>query len=273
MYLEPADLRPPTLLGGKPLGLGAVAVGLFVALASHVGLPALVSLAIWLWSLGAPAGAVPGEEAPRRRVDPRTIVAAEFVQLGRPFDPRRLPDRRVPVRSTAPPPDGVAVSKNPQQRERRDRPDMGVPPENAALSKLLVLGDRAQMFAELTAPIEREGDPDGVEGGSLRARDGDRYLGQFVMFFRRGWSVARVVDRETLQSLSAEADVDIADDGRITGFRITRESGNAQFDQSVVERLEGLRSAGASIPEPPESVRDQYYGQTRAVRYNGRDAR
>jgi hypothetical protein len=272
MDIDPDDLRPPTLLAGKPLGLGAVTAGIFVAVASHVGLPLLVSALLWLWSLTAPKGEAAGEEA-RRRVDPRTVVAAEFVQLGRPFDPRRLPHRQVPVRSTAPPPDGVAVSKNPQQRERRDRPDMGTPPDNAAIAKLLAIGDRAQMFAELTAAAEREGDPDGVEGGSLRAREGDRYLGRFVAFFRRGWTVARVIERETLQALSAEAEVDIADDGRITGFRITRESGHPQFDQSVVERLEGLRSAGVSIPEPPDAVRDEYYGQTRSVRFNGRDAR
>jgi len=268
MYVHADDVAPPSLLAGRPLDLGAIGAGLLVAFASHIGIPLLLMLVFVVTN--AITGGSTDAETP---LDDREVVVAHFVEKGVHFDPRRLPNRRVNRLSTAPPPDQVAVSKNQNPREPRERADMGPAPENAQLAELLNIGDRAQIFAELAEAVEREGDPGGVEGGSVTARDGDVYLGHFVLFFRRGWSTPTVIEAEALQALSATADVEISADGHLTGFAITRPSGNALFDQSVLDRFEALRSANATIPEPPEAVRDQYYGRSRSVRFNGRDAR
>jgi hypothetical protein len=268
VYVHAEDLAPPSLLAGRPLDRGARLAGLMLALGTHVGLPLVVTL------IFAAAGAFSDEDDDARApLDEREVVVAHFVEKGVHFDPRRLPNRRVNRLTTAPPPDSVAVSKNLDPTPPRERPDMGPPPENAQLAELLHLGDRAQMFAELAEAAEREGEPEGVEGGFDTAREGDLYLGQFVMFFRRGWTTPTTIDPEALRGLRATMDVEIAADGRITGATLTEESGDALFDQSVRDRIEALQSAGATIPEPPEPVRDQYYGRTRSVRFHGRDAR
>ena len=268
MYVHADDVAPPSLLAGRPLGAGAWLAGVLLVLGSHLGLPLLLMLIFFVAKVVT--GATDDVRAP---VDHREVVVAHFVEKGIHFDPRRLPNRRVNRLSTAPPRDQLTVSKNMNPHPVAERPDMGPAPENATVAALVNIGDRAQIFAELAAAVEREGDPNGVEGGFATAQEGDLYLGQFVMFFRRGWSTPTVIDAEALQALSATADVDISADGHLTSFSITNGSGNALFDQSVLDRFEGLKAADATIPEPPESVRDQYYGRARSVRFNGRDAR
>lgn len=268
MYVAADDVAPPSLLAGRPLGAGAIVVGVLVALSSHLGLPLLLMLIFFVAKVVT--GATDDVRTP---IDTRDVVVAHFIEKGVHFDPRHLPNRRVNRLSTAPRRDRVVVSKNMNPREPQETLDMGPTPENAQVAELLNIGDRAQIFAELAAAVEREGDPNGVEGGFATAQEGDLYLGQFVMFFRRGWSTPTVVDAETLQTLSATANVELSSDGHLTSFSITAGSGNALFDQSVLDRFEALRAADATIPEPPATVRDQYYGRTRSVRFNGRDAR
>lgn len=268
LYVHADDVAPPSLLRGRPLGRGAALAGLLLALGTHLGLPLVVAL------LFAAAGMLgDDDDAARAPLDEREVVVAHFVEKGVHFDPRRLPNRRVNRLTTAPPPDSVAVSKNLDPTPPPERPDMGPRPENAQVAELLHLGDRAQMFAELAEAAEREGEPEGVEGGFESAREGDLYLGQFVMFFRRGWTTPTTIDAETLANLRATVDVEITADGHIAGVTFTEESGDALFDQTVRDRIDALRSANATIPEPPEAVRDQYYGRTRSVRFHGRDAR
>jgi TonB family protein len=268
VYVHADDVAPPSLLRGRPLGRGATLAGLLLALGTHLVLPLVVIL------IFAAAGALGGDDAAERApLEDREIVVAHFVEKGVHFDPRRLPNRRVNRLTTAPPPDSVAVSKNLDPPPPTERPDMGPRPENAQVAELLHLGDRAQMFAELAAQAEREGEPEGVEGGFDSAREGDVYLGQFVMFFRRGWTTPTTIDPETLQGLSVTLDVAITEDGHIASTSVTRGSGDALFDQSALDRIEALRSADATIPEPPETVRGDYFGRTRSVRFNGRDAR
>jgi hypothetical protein len=268
VYVHADDVAPPSLLAGRPLGAGAWLAGVLVVLGSHLGLPLLLMLIFFV--VKVVTGATDDVLTP---IDTRDVVVAHFVEKGIHFDPRRLPNRRVNRLSTAPPRNQIAVSKNMNPRPPREQPDMGPAPENATVAELVNIGDRAQIFAELAAAVEREGDPNGIEGGFATAQEGDVYLGQFVMFFRRGWSTPTVIDTETLQTLSATADVELSADGHLTSFSITNGSGNALFDQSVLDRFEALRSADATIPEPPEAVRDQYYGRSRSVRFNGRDAR
>ena len=271
MYVETIDLKPPTTLGKSGLDGRALAVGALVAVLAHVGLPLAViggrMLYVLLMMLLFHIR-VGDETRPPLRDD--HVVAAQFVRLGRPFDPRRLPNRRVPRLSTAPD-HRVVVSKN-LSPEHHEEPDMGARPPQAVLDKLARIGDRAQVFAELAEQREQEGDPNGVEEGEATAREGDVYLGQFVHFFHQGWSTPTTISDDVLSSLNAVASVTLSADGHLVSFEIARSSGDPDFDQSVLAQLQQLRDAGAPVPTPPASVADQYYGQTRNLRYNGRDA-
>src|SRR5262245_15119600 len=139
--LSADDLRPPSQLSQPVLDTKMVFGGLLVAIAAHVGVPALVSAVI---ALLAAAGIGGGQKQPIRE---DKVVEARFVKLGKPFDPRKIPQRKVPVKTTAPQP-GVAVSKNQDPPKPPHKPDAGPPPKHAEENPLKNLGDRAQAFAE-----------------------------------------------------------------------------------------------------------------------------
>jgi outer membrane biosynthesis protein TonB len=67
-------------------------------------------------------------------------------------------------------------------------------------------------------------------------------------------------------------DIDIGDDLTIRDVRVRKESGNALFDQSVIDRIRQLQEADATLPEPPDEVRDDYVGKTIGLRFRGKDA-
>ncbi|MEM9073879.1 MAG: cell envelope integrity protein TolA, partial [Myxococcota bacterium] len=139
------------------------------------------------------------------------------------------------------------------------------------LTRLL---DRADLFAEIAEEQEREGSPDGIEEGTEdMASAGDVYRGQLYVFFKRGWSLATTISDEDRRSLSVEATIEVADNGRITNFRLRGESGNPDFDQSVIDQLERLRRENLEIPEPPMLERDQWIGTPFTLHFRGRDAR
>ena len=56
---------------------------------------------------------------------------------------------------------------------------------------------------------------------------------------------------ETLKTLSASATVSISADRHVTGFSITRPSGNNTFDDEVRATLQSIQSSGVEVPAPP----------------------
>lgn len=264
-HLDFDDQRPPSLLRPRRRHAADFAGGAAVAAFTHLGVPLLILFITGVLKL---IGAISEDAAPV--VTERHVVEARFVKLGVPFDPRRLPNRRVPVLSTAPR-DGLVVSKN--MNPRHNEQDAGPRPENPVEDLLTRLGDRAQTFAERTTPLEQEGREDGIEEGTEReAAAGDIYAGHLVLFFRRGWTVPETVPEEEMRTLRVSLAVTISGDGHIASFRVRSGSGNALFDQSAVDRLQQLQDSGATIPEPPPEVAQQYLGQTTDVDYNGRNA-
>lgn len=244
-------LDPPSLLGGVA---SAVAVSLAIA-------------AMIIGSAIAADGL--DDEDAANVIDDEEVVAARFVQLGRDFR-EELPNRNVPVKSTAPP-DTTAISKT--QRERREIPDAGPRPVDPMEDPLQRLVDRADLFAELAEEREREGSPDGIEEGTeTEAQAGDLYAGQIYAFFRRGWSVPETIDDEALRDLSVEVTIEVGEDLEIIRARLRGESGNPDFDASVEGQIERLRLSDATIPEPPLLVRPNYVGNPFTLRFRGRHA-
>jgi hypothetical protein len=255
------DIRPPSQLGRRMLDGKTAFGGVVVALGAHVLLPAAIAAGIALFG---------GLDKPQQRAIPEDhVVEARFVKLGKPFDPTKIPNRKVPVKTTAPQP-GVAVSKQADPPKPK-KPDAGVP-KKAEDNPLLHLGDRAQQFAEIAQKQEEEGDPQGIEDGTETiAKAGDLYRGQLVMFFKRGWTIPSTLGDTS--RLTTRASVEITPDLHVGPHSIVRPSSEPLFDQSVEDRFNELRSLGTTLPEPPPEVKSQFQGTwTLDINFNGKKA-
>lgn len=263
MRVDDQDWVPPTLLRTRWFRSAAEILG-------GVGLSGVVAasmvLSLLLYAAASEHADVQQDDAPAIEEE---VIAARFLKLGRDFR-EELPNRNVPLKSTAPD-QRTAISKRPR---KRTIVDAGVRPPDPMEDDLTRLLDRADLFAEIAEEQEREGSPDGIEEGTeSMATAGDVYRGQLYVFFRRGWSIPTTISDEERRNLSVEATIEVADNLRITNFRLRGESGNPDFDQSVINQLERLRRENLEIPEPPMLERDQWVGRPFTLRFRGRDAR
>lgn len=262
-----ANERPPSLLDARPIGGSALTLGLLATLAAHVMIPLAILGSQWLLVVLGLAVPVTERERPREIVE---ITEAELVRLGKPFDPRKLPSRKVPPVAKAPP-DAVTVSRDPTPPPPEKPPEKKERPKDAKLAALDNLIDRTKDFAE-DVEYEQEGDPEGLrEGTATKRGEGDLYAGQLSLFFRRNWSVPNVV--QDPERLVAEVFVDVTEDGEVTGVKIAKPSGDVYFDQSLLDAIEPLVKERAQIPEPPPELLSTYYGKTLKLRFKGTDAR
>lgn len=251
IHVRAEDMRPPSLLG-RPLVSGPQALGgILFAIGAHLLVPAsiaLVLLVIAATGIGAkPTVAIPEDK----------VVEARFVKLGKKLDPKKIPSRKVPIKTTAPD-NSVAVSKQ-MDPPKPKKPDAEPPPERAEVNPLKNLGDRAKAFAELAQKQEQEGDPAGIEEGTeTEAKAGDLYRGQLVAFFKRGWTIPTTIGDTS--HLTTRATVQITADRHVGDHTIVKSSGDSLFDQSVEDRFNELRSLGTTLPEPPPEVADQFRG-------------
>jgi outer membrane biosynthesis protein TonB len=263
MYAD--EDRPPSLLHKRRIEPSVIALGALAAVGAHVLIPTALLASQWLLILLGLA--VPVGERERTK-PPMEIMAAEFVKLGKPFDPTKLPNRKVPpvVKRR---PDGVAISRDakekPPEEEKKERP------KEAQDSLLDNLVDRTKDFAE-DVETEQEGDPNGIaEGTATQAKAGDIYQGQLKVFFQRGWTVPNVV--QNMDKLVSKVAVKISSEGAVEGAEIFASSGDPLFDQSGIDAVNALMQASAKIPEPPPELAALYYGQTIVVQYRGSEAR
>jgi hypothetical protein len=241
--------------------------GIAMSLAMHAAPVAVWAIVMALSAAGIELGAA----APPPAVPIEEIVQAHFVQLGEIPDPHRLPDRQVPIMRTDVPDPHPAPSLEANPPPAAPRPDH--PRQRDSVDDVLQrLSNDAQIFAERTDLREREGDPEGIEGGERHASEGDRYVGRLAAFFRRGWSVPSTIPDSQLSDLHARVTVQIHDDTTLGDWELTSPSGNPDFDESVRAQMTRLVASGQNIPPPPEEVANQYLGQSRLFSFNGRDA-
>jgi TonB family protein len=259
------DERPPSLLDKRPIEAGTIVLGVLAVVAAHVLFPLLVVASQWLLVyLGL---AIASDDRVRPTV-PDNVIAAEFVRLGKPFDPTKLPSRKVPPVAKRRP-DGVVVSKDP--REQQEKPEEKKEKTEAETSMLDNLVDRTKEFAE-DVEYEQEGDPNGLrEGTATSAREGDIYRGQLALFFQRGWTVPNTLPNP--DKLKCLLSVRVADDGQLEAVEIAKSSGDPVFDQSAIDAVEALIRARAVLPEPPADQREAFYGTTLAINYDGKNLR
>src|SRR5262245_31264137 len=98
------DTRPPSTLEQPAFSGDMLVGGVLVVLGAHIGIP-LVIIAVTTFLASTVAG-----NRPQTFVEEH-VVEAHFVRKGVKKDPKKLPDRIVPRKSTAPQ-DAVVVSKN-----------------------------------------------------------------------------------------------------------------------------------------------------------------
>lgn len=256
MYVDDGDYKPSTMLGETGMTAGSWIGGILSAVGAHgvvvvgVALAGLSNLVV--------------EDNPQDYIEEH-VVEARFVQLGKPPDPKKLPRRQVPIKTTAPK-DSIAVSK------REDPPKVDKkkeePPPNAAEDLLTRLGDRAQAFAEIAEEREREGDPNGIEGGSADTTEGNPYIMQLISFIHRGWTIPDTLgDTSKLATITT---VEITRDLHVGPHKIVKSSGVPLFDQSVEDRYNQMREQGTTLPEPPPELANKILGSTLKVRFFGR---
>jgi TonB family protein len=260
-----AEDRPPSLLQPRPIGASALLLGLFSTLAAHVLIPLLVLGSQWLLVLLGLAIPVGKRELPTQTVD---VVAAEFVKLGKPFDPRKLPQRKVPPMAKRKS-EGIAYTADAKEQPKKEEKEKPRDYKESALDNLI---DRTKEFAEDVPEREEEGDPNGIkEGTATEAKAGDLYAGQLRIFFQRNWSVPNNVQNP--EKLMAEVTVEVAEDGRLESVTLATSSGDDYFDNSTVEAVQKLIEANAVLPEGPPEVTARYFGKRFKVKYRGVDLR
>lgn len=257
MQLEAHDIRPPSMLDGPPWSREMLHGGLLAALLAHVALPVMIVLITSILAATLAKGGPPP-------VIDRHVVEARFVRLGKKPDPHKLPQRKVPIKATAPDP-ATVVSKN--LDPPKPKPDAGPPPERRSVDPLTRIGDRAQALAEIVED-KPEGDPEGSrEGTDSEAQIGDVYLGKLVALFKRGWTIPSTLgDTSRLQVTTS---FQITHDLKVGDFSLEATSGEPLFDQSVEDRFREMQSQGVRLPPPPPEVADRFLGKTIGVRFHG----
>src|SRR5262245_43582229 len=104
MQMPTQDYPPLSMLERRRLSPGMIVGGAFAAIGAHLAIPAVVILVTSLL-----AASVAGK--PPDTFTEQHIIAARFVQRGKKPDPKKLPDRIVPRKSTAPD-EATVVSKD-----------------------------------------------------------------------------------------------------------------------------------------------------------------
>lgn len=261
MRLNPRDVRPASMLEGSPLSSSMLVGGATFVLLAHLGAPLVFFLIISGLAVSGIADTRPDTFVEQQ------VVEATFVRLGEKRDPDKLPDRKVPVKHTAPD-DSTVVSKD-NNPPPPDKPDAGVRPPRPEEDLLTRLGDRAQIFAEIQEQRELEGDPLGVpEGTDTEAKAGNIYAGQLSAFFKRGWTIPTTLGDTS--KLATRVSIEITRDLKVGDFEMKRSSGDPVFDQSVEDRLNELHTLQTTVPEPPPEAAEQFLGKKIDFNFQGK---
>ncbi len=208
----------------------------------------------------------------------KPVIGATMMKLGKPIDPKKLPDRLIPQARTAPQNratasrDSATESANTDPNANANRRDAGAPVPNAKDDDLLNLAAKSDPFAEKTLARPEVGDPSGTDPSQVQA--GDVYAAKLGQFFRDHWQIPTVITEAQASRLCVSYAVDVAssmqithvglgsltDDPAATG-RISKSSGNALFDESARTMLEKLLTDRTRLPDPPPEVAPLYRGR------------
>ena len=267
------DWRALSLLEAEQPTPLEIVGGIGFALATFVALPTLVLLSSFL--LGG-MGALFRTSADDLPPPPLEVIETRFVRLGKQRPERHLPSKEIRAEQqssralASPDADSPAPVASKKSETGLAKPDRKRPSKDEDL--LAQLGERAGAISDLRKGPELEGHEEGIiEGTKSTGDEKDLYLGKLYTYFRRGWQVPTSISDQELEKLACVIELSITDEGRVGDYSVTRPSGNEAFDESVRRRVS--QAKGADLPEPPEAVAPQVFGQTISLRFFGRHAR
>jgi hypothetical protein len=242
-----------------------VALGVALALALHA-LPVVLVLLHVLLPV-APDNDVPLVGKP--------VVSATLLKLGKPMDPKKLPDRLVPRARTAPIKETVASQEDPLKNT--PKPDAGPPPptdvKDDAITRLI---NHSDPFAE-DAGKDRpeEGHAEGIEGGTEtdpnKVHAGDMYAAKLGAFFHERWQYPTVITQGDANRLCMTFQITIDRNMVIWHMRTdpVKSSGNDLFDDSARTMFQKLLDDRTPLPEPPPEVAEMYRGRAVNIALSG----
>ena len=250
--------------------------GFGIAAFIHLGLPAIIILALGAAALLKPLPPPPPDEP---------AVTAHFARLGIEVDVKDLPTRVRPgakLKSSKqntnskrgaptlkdPDPDGQK-EQTPDQVVRNLVDDLGLDTPDKGESNNAGEVDKDSENTE--GDPQQTGSLGGVEGGDSDQKTGNEYLGQLNLMFRKGWSVPTTVSDEEVKGLKATALMNVNENYKILGCKIINPSGNAIFDASINQRCQAL--TGTELPEPPQGIEHQFKNAAIRLRLSGAQAR
>jgi hypothetical protein len=234
-----------------------VALGLALAIAIHAIPIILLLISIF----------IPSHDAPDQELVAQPVIAASLLKLGKPLDPKKLPDRIAPKQSTTNAKELVASQNDPMHTN-----DAGVPPADAKHTDLQMLQARSDPFAEDAGKARPEegfanGSDAGTETDPSKVHAGDMYAAQLDAFFRQRWNIPSVISTGDENKLCVQYQVNISP--RMVIWHLqetpTKKSGNDLYDDSAKETLQKLLDDKTALPDPPKEIADSYRGRTVVV--------
>ncbi len=242
-------------------------LGVVVAIALHVA-------AIGPFIYKALVPSAPSDEDEKPLVS-RPVVQAALLKLGKPLDPKKLPDRFVPQQRTAPKKQITASQDDPGKKEK----DAGAPPPPEAVdSDLENLAAKSDPFAEDAGKkAPEEGHAGGVDGGTEtdpnKVRAGDMYATQLGQFFGQHLTVPSVISVGEERKMCAVYEINVGKNMVIWHVRNTpvKGSGNELFDDAARTMLLKLLDDKTPLPTPPNEVDELYRGRRIQIVVTGRN--
>jgi hypothetical protein len=203
----------------------------------------------------------------------RPVVQAALLKLGKPLDPKKLPDRFVPQQRTAPKKQINASQEDPGKKQ-----DAGAPPPNAQDSDIANLVNKSDPFAEDAGKRQPdEGHAGGVDGGTEtdpnKVHAGDMYGMQLGQFFGQHLTVPSVISVGDERRLCAIYEINVGKNMVIWHVRNSpvKGSGNELFDDAARSMLLKLLDDKTPLPQPPKEVDELYRGRRIQIVVTGRN--
>ena len=241
-------------------------LGVVVALALHV-----VIIGPFIYRAIVPAAHDPADDEP---LVSRPVVQAALMKLGKPIDPKKLPDRLIPQTRTAPKKQINASQEDPS----KTKPDAGPPPPPAEDSYNTNLVTKSDPFAEDAGHKKPdEGVADGSDAGTEtdpnKAHSGDAYAAALGAFFSQRLNVPTVISVGEERRLCSVYEVQLNRAMVIWYVRQApvKSSGNELFDDAARSMLQKLLDDRTSLPEPPKDVADQYRNKRLQIVVTGKN--
>jgi hypothetical protein len=203
----------------------------------------------------------------------RPVVQAALLKLGKPLDPKKLPDRIVPQQRTAPKKQIHASQEDPAKKL-----DAGAPQPNAQDSDITNLVAKSDPFAEDAGKRQpEEGHASGIDGGTEtdpnKVRAGDMYATQLGQFFGQHLNVPSVISIGEERRMCSIFEINVGRNMVIWHVRNepVRSSHNELFDDASRTMLLKLLDDKTPLPTPPKEVDELYRGRRIQIVVTGRN--